>query len=892
MSLSVSAADSVVEPKSNLQWEWSVREDDRTVWLACPSLLSLLWRDGRALLFWLGVSCALSLLIMAWSMVTYLGNREAEVDFEALLMLRWLYLQAWLGPVMFLLGALASGFASERESTSFQWCSSLPVRWYESWLVKLILALIGAVVCWAICWYAAEIWGQYLPWQRATLSQINSRRALPVEMAGYWPYVLAIYSVGVLYILLTRQVITGVFLAMSVSLVLLLAWGEARLSVVNGLPTDTTQLYRFYLWLVDPLVLGLGLLLLSGLVYRWRWNRGMYSSGWFGWLGGVRRATAAAGAVVAWGPVWRPPATAVALVWLAWRKVFLLWCWCGAAAFLLFLSGQVDRSGNTSPWLFAIFPLSMLALFLLFGLSSVWSVVGERAGEPQSCLAERGVSPTAYWWSRYGVVVLGGVVLLTGLYVSLHELGRLTQRVAVPPLPREGYVWTLLIFGLAVQAIGSLGMLAGQLLRSWELAIFGLIASTVLLLMLAFNAAETSGLAGLLWSWGLVLAVAPLSWAVTWLGLARWQPRMGWMYAVVVLGIIGASLLGVSWLRVQVLPPANPVLAQARRLPAIDANILHGFRHRHFQKFREGVTPEETEDLRSAVRLAQSELEHLLAWIESCEAPDFDPATIDTRLGPRFRDTASASATESIPYEELTMGEMSELRVRFATLSENALIALQVGEWEVAELLLKLRVKLLSAARPIVGICGLDVHQHAFLESLSYRASDEAIVGLHAMLKKDPHLLTGDPAQAHQQWMAAMESQFSFIYRTGFVPDDPGSDLVTSVDATAGLESDRWQRELQAGRSFHSRATLPWSLWPRSVQAAWERERYQREVGAAYAKFQNYCRTGRLPQDLSESDVGKRIANHRLFRQIDHWALERNLAAYITLGRAAALVPE
>jgi len=63
MSLSVSAADSVVEPKSNLQWEWSVREDDRTVWLACPSLLSLLWRDGRALLFWLGVSCVLSLLI-------------------------------------------------------------------------------------------------------------------------------------------------------------------------------------------------------------------------------------------------------------------------------------------------------------------------------------------------------------------------------------------------------------------------------------------------------------------------------------------------------------------------------------------------------------------------------------------------------------------------------------------------------------------------------------------------------------------------------------------------------------------------------------------------------------------------------------------------------------
>ena len=66
MSLSASAADSVVEPKSNLQWEWSVREDKRTLWQACPSLQSLLWRDGRALLFWMCVSCALSLLIMAW----------------------------------------------------------------------------------------------------------------------------------------------------------------------------------------------------------------------------------------------------------------------------------------------------------------------------------------------------------------------------------------------------------------------------------------------------------------------------------------------------------------------------------------------------------------------------------------------------------------------------------------------------------------------------------------------------------------------------------------------------------------------------------------------------------------------------------------------------------
>lgn len=882
MSLSVSNSDSLDQRVANWPPSWSLPHGETRAWWMGTGLPQLIWRESRSLLVWFATSLLLSLGIMTLYMVPQLSNPETNSAFYTLESMQWLYLHAWLGPIIFLVGALVSSFASESEDPSFQWCTSLPMRWYQAWSVKLGLTLIGALACWGICWYAASVWTQFLPWVHPSLSQQQSYDQLPMDMARFWPIVLAIYTVGVLCLLLTRHVLAGVCLATGVSLGLAYTWLGPPPAHIDS----TTIVHRISVFLLDPRIVSFGCLAFSALAYRWRWYRGLYAGGGLGGFWGARRAVVAPAAGIPWGPAWSPPPAALALGWLAWRKVSWLGWWVGAAAIVLVIAGQTKLSGNT-PLLFAIFPFVILTLFFLFGLISIWSVAGERAGEPQSFLAERGVSPTGYWWSRYAVMVLGSVLLLTGLYVALNELGRLTRGSFVPLLPTEGYAWTLLLFALALHAIGSLGLLAGQLLRSWEVAFMSLIVCTILLLMLAANAYETSGLPGLLWSWGVVLLVVPLSWALSWVGLARWQPRLGWVFPLVVLGIIAASLLGVSWLRVQVLPPPNPVLAQARSLPAIQANVLHGFRRRHLPAFRDAYTAAETEEVRGLVRLTQSDLREMLDWIESCEAPDFDPAIIDERSGPRFYAEAQPQNAALIPDDQLTLEEIAHIRNLFVTLGKNAIVALELGEWEVAELLLLLRVKLLTAARPIAGVCGLDVHQNTFLESLSYRASDEAMAGLHGLLNKYPHLLTGDPTQAHDQWMAAMESQFSFIYRKGFNGTAHADLPSLPNETTAGMATDRWQQQLQFGQKFHRSAALPWSWLPE----ARERERYQREVSTAYREFLDYCRTGKMPKNLSEHEFGKAIATHRLFEQIRLWQQEWSLANYVILGRAATQLP-
>jgi hypothetical protein len=902
MSVSAANSDSLEQRAANWPPSWSLPQGETRAWWMGTGLPQLIWREGRSLLVWFATSLLLSLGIMTFYMVPQLDNPETNAAFYTLESMQWLYLHAWLGPIIFLLGALASGFAAERENPSFQWCTSLPMRWYQAWSVKLGLTLIGALACWAICWYAAGVWTQFLPWVHPTMSQQRSYDRLPVEMAGRWPIVLAIYSLGVLCLLLTRHVLAGIGLAAGVSLGLAVAWLGPPMSAVSGSPIDTTTtLYRAFVFLFDPTVVSVGFLALSAVAYRWRWYRGIYASGWFGGFGGARPAVAAPAAAIAWGPAWSRPTAAMALLWLAWRKISWLGWWGGAAAIVLVISGQIERSGN-SPVVFTVFPLAMLALFFLFGLVSVWSVAGERAGEPQSFLAERGVSPTGYWWSRYAVMVLGSVLLLTGLYLALNELGRLTQRPFVPPLPTEGYAWTLLMFALALHAIGSLGLLAGQLLRSWEVAFLGLIVCTILLLMLAANANETSGLPGLVWGWGVVLLVVPLSWALSWVGLARWQPRLGWVFPLVFLGIIAASLLGVSWLRVQVLPPPNPVLAQARSLPAIQANVLHGFRYWYCQPFLPAgvselrqykggnLSPRVADGLRVIVQSARVGLEQQLQWIETCEQPNFDPADIDSRIGPRWRDTASPQSL-MLSYEELSFGEISQLQRNFGVLGENTIVALELGELEVAELLLQLRVKLLTAARPILGACSLDVHQTAFLESLYFRVSDPAIVSMQSLLEKQPHLLTGDPKRAREDWRGAMESQFSFIYRKGFGWSNTTNANDSPDDGTEEVAGDRWLRDISHSRMFHSRAVLPWNLLPNSVQDDWERQRYQREVGAAYEQFQEYCHSGRLPRGLLETNIGKKIAIHRLFDQVTNFHQEQ-LHTQRIQARAAALVKD
>lgn len=846
---------------SNLSFEPLSRPPRFPVWIG---VLQLVWRDGCATIGWLCASLLLPSLLMAW----YLIGDFSNSNLYPLESVRWLYALAWVSPVMFLLGAVVSCFASERDSVSFQWCSSLPIRWYQAWFVKLGWTAVNAVLCWAVCWYVADYFVKIGSFKDVYDTQPGAIDAIRQEMQRYWPNIFLFFSVGMLSVQLTSRIITAVGVGGVISLPFCIFPHDAKLSYPHQLPSYGESLYGLFPWLINPLVAGVCLLAAATVVYRWRWHSGMYSSGLAGWLNIARHYFVRETKEPTWGPGWSPPSPFMGLIWLSCRKYVMLWWWIGLAGVLVF-AGRLSEDSSSVQVPLELSSLLILTCFLLYVLTVSRSFNGELAGGSQSFLADRGISATSYWWSHYGVGVLVVSGLLGGLWYWCAETAPL---VTFGQTPSERLVLTSFLVVIVTHSVGVLGLLASQLTSRWEIAFLHLLTATIVFVILGSSATNVSGVAGLIWHLSVISVLGLVSWGISWRGLVGLQSGQSWAFPVLCLSVAFVSLIGASWLRVYSLPPADPVLAQVRGLPIIDVNALHGFGRWTNLAHPGPITDVNAEDIPQKLRRLCPELKEMLECIESCSPQELDPTIFGATQGPRV-ERATTLTPKVGAYHQLTQRELRELGSILGALGDTALTAIEVGELEVAELCMKLRVRLVTAARPLLGICSFDVLQSRFLEACS-DADDNFILNLATLLEKDSQLLTGDLEPARSQWVTAMEIQFSFVYRNGYDWTNSRDGADSSLGSEKQPEIDRWLGELQFRRVLRRPARIRLCPLPTRLEQEWERERYRREVGIAFEQFQQYVRDGTYPTGLSQVMYGESVSVHDLLQQIDNWHSE------------------
>ncbi len=537
----------------------------------------LLWREWKNLRWWFPASLGLTLMIMVLFVLPLTG-RPLELgdylDFQ-----RLLFLQSMFAPTIFLLGALAGCFANEREESGFEWCTTLPIHWAQSLGMKWLCTAIGAVLCGVIGWYFAIFLEGWLPrpqlWnaERIAIYRAYSHPFPPVNYLA--TLCLVIYSLSLVCILVFRRVASGALAAVALSGLFI----SLLLSGVFG-GFESTHLWGdlqrgdFRRVLANPGLYGGILLVVAAGLYRWRWFAGMYAN--LSPIGRLSLPKAAEQNVAdAWPLSWSAPNQQQVLFWLASKKAVQAWLWLPLAVVAIFV-GHHARGQFFNAFSF-LTPLGLLMLVVFTGLGSIWSFFGERGGESESFLAERGVSPTRYWWSRYLVAVIGSIVVLCGMMTLIWMVEQYMLNRSLPYVSWQEQLPFVATLVLGVHALGLACLLAGQTFRTWQIAVFAVGVAAIVLAFLLDVAVRSSGYWGPGVCFGLVVSAAPLSRWLTRDMLVRWQAKLGWVfptYAAVVLLVI---VLTIPWVRVWMLPPAATELSEARVIPAFTVLQLTTF---------------------------------------------------------------------------------------------------------------------------------------------------------------------------------------------------------------------------------------------------------------------------------------------------------------------------
>jgi len=776
--MSIVVSETPAERPLTATFECGYTKSTSLPWTSWQPMMHLLWREWRILRWWLVASFALAATTMMLSAAFLGGQGPTSGQYAELLVL--LYAQSLIAPGTFLIGALSSSFANDREDKSFQWCTSLPVHWAQSMIVKLCLSCIGAMVSWWIALILTTLIGATIrPIEPLVVEAANdSRLALALYKATSSAAVFAIffatYSLSLVGIQICRQATNGVFLAICLSVAFLTLWSFGFTEVARRYDREYSITYALLTFFGSLLMCGCLFLAVASWLYRWRWYRGMYSNvAPQNYLADQQAITA--DSIDHWPLRWSVPNQQQALFWLAWKKAVQAWWWVPLlVCIILFGSLVADRSGNALTFLV---PLGFLLLATFIGLGSIWSYYGERGGEAESFLAERGVSPTRHWWSRYLVATVGGtLVFLSALYLLqlMDSVTRGETIVLIPPNPQLRYL-TLLIAG--VHAFTGVCLFAGQTFRRWQLAIIAVVFGAVVFTFLLGSAMAMAGYFGGLFCFGLVLTAIPLSWCLSRQSLVRWQPNMDWVFPLFATVVVTASVIMIPWVRLWVLPPQATELSVGRDIPSFTVPSLP----------RHDMQPL----LSKEILYPWNDVRTLFANVNSDEL-----RTASKSLRSQLRQYLDLAQSSTTPMTETKISDVGNLRSYFNSLGETAFVALEIGDAETAELALKLRVKILTDLRPISGLFDFDSLQTEFLEALRTKASVGALQLLRKLVLQDERLLSDAPELARTIWVKSIEAQTSFVYRNG-------NDLANARSpAKMSRDSDVWLAQTQLGRSF------------------------------------------------------------------------------------------
>lgn len=841
--------DSASDRDRGLQKSTSLR---RISW---KPILHLVWREWRILRWWLVASLALTSTTMMLCALFLGGQHPTSVPYSELLVL--LYLQSFIAPGTFLIGALSSSFANDREDTSFQWCTSLPVHWTQSIIVKLFISCSGAMVCWWIALMLATLIGATLrPIEPLGVAALNDSRMVLSMYASpvVFTFFFVTYSLSLIGIQICRHATNGVFLAIFLSITFLVLW-LLGISEYSPRYDRESSLIIAIATIFSPLICGCLFLAVASWLYRWRWYRGMYSN--FAPTNyRYGRQAITADSIDNWPLSWSVPNQQQALFWLAWKKAVQAWWWVPLLVCLILLGSLMrDRSGNVLIFLFLI-PLGFLLLATFIGLGSIWSFYGERGGEAESFLAERGVSPSRNWWSRYLVSTFGGtLVFLCAMYL-LHLTASIVRGetiVLVPPNEQLQFL-TFLIAG--VHAFTGVCLLAGQTFRHWQLAIIAVAFGAVVFTFCFGSGVLMSGYFGGLVCFGLVLTAIPLSWCLSKQAAVRWQPNLDWVFPLFATGVVTVMVFMMPWVRIWVLPPPVTELSVGRAIPSFTVPNL---------------PPHNMEPLLSReVLFVWTDVRTVFATTNADEL-----RTAAEVLRPQLKRYLEQAQNSSTPMNQAQISDVNNALNYFNSLGPTAFAALEIGDAETAALSLKLRVKILTDLRPISGIFDFDSLQVEFLEALRTNASVEALQLLSKLIAQDERLLSDAPEQARTIWAESIEAQASFLYRNG---NDIANNSRIWLRNRGGIgpitSSDSWLAETRLGNSFKNVAWIGGDLPRFELSPSMEKERFRREISFAYRNFQTYLNTGKVTPGLRRHellDLGEPNFNDSLSGQVAEW---------------------
>ncbi len=871
MSLAIS--ETLQEPQSHHGHSGDVRLSANSRWVNWRQYQHLLWREWRILRWWLVAAVTLTLTTMTLSAV-FLTGPEGLLYRDFLVLL---YTQSLIAPGTFLIGALSSSFAQDREDISFQWCTSLPVHWAQSITVKLFGACAGAVVSLVVCWVMAlmlsTLFDESLrPSEAIAVDEpINARLVLFGGISSVvFTFFFVTYSVSLIGIQLCRQATNGVFLALCLSIGFLTLWyfGFREIAERYG-PRGNSFAYTVVAIFGSPLICGCLFLAVASYLYRWRWYAGMYSPvAPKNFL--AERQEKTLSVVDTWPLTWRVPSQQQALFWLAWRKAIQAWWWMPILVSLILLG--VLMRGQSVVELYFLVPLGFLLLASFIGLGAVWSFYGERGGEAESFLAERGVSPSRHWWSHYLISTVGGTLVFLGSLFALHVLDSLIRGESILFVPESQHRPFVILLIVGAHAFTGVCLLAGQTFRRWQLAIIAVAFAVIVFCFLLGSAIATSGYVGGLLCFGLAFTGLPLSWYLSKRAAIRWQPNLDLVFPVFATIVVIGSVFMVPWVRVWVLPPSVTTLAVGRAIPSFNVPSLPAH---------------DLEPLLSReVLFAWTDIRSLFA---KTSADKLQSAANELR--PKLKQCLEQAHRSSIPMHKVQDSDVINARAYFDSLGPTAFAALEIGDMETAELALKLRLKILTDLRPVSGICDLDSLQSEFLEGLERNASDEALQRLKRLLGQHPSLLSDAPESAKTLWENSMEAQASFLYRNA---RDLLKGKVTQVARSNDslLESDTWLAQTKFGSWYRETARMHIDVLPFELATDLEEERFRREVSFVYRNFQRYLSSGEVAPGLfyQELELGGICFMDDLSGQVLNW--DRQWKTLAVLEARMAQLPE
>jgi len=813
------------------------------------SWVRLLWLQMRQLWPWLLMG---SLLTVAIQILQFqIGLVQGQMNSSEYQALRsQVHIWAWLGPVVFLIGALGASFSAWDQPSGWHWTASLPVRWQQHLLVKWSLAWLGGAIVLAIGLVAATLVCQLIPppvdvevwksnlerWQdQLAQSMWNWTVVITVCLTVAWP-------IGVISVLCFRQPTTGMTVGVigSTLYLWLMAWLHwPSLNVPSWLTPagkpildSGWQLSHWLPWAIHALVLSA---VAVGL-YRWRWTSGMFCEWSLPGRGlalptfGTREANSRFGRGGAWRSLW----------WLAISRT--LWLW------LVFVVMLLPLGLSSAP--FAVM-LSLLGLGAWLCWMGILAFSGERSPEAGWMLAERGVSPAAVWWSRYTVHVLLPILALGAVQVVTVWW---SQRSGLRAGMAVGEWWEAAIVLLAIAAslhnIAVVGLVAGLAIRSWLLAACFAGLAVILVSPLLTLHVMASGGVGLFAFLALPLLGLPISYWLVRVHLFRYRPDIGWVFFLYTGLVVTFSLISLPILRVWSLPAPSRHLAQPTPFPEVRVPERQAFPVDFGLESRSaavvalmGESPAEPVRNRFLLQLRRDRHHEFLAQVgQNRVQPEsetwqylqnFFANNVQHQLA-ELDDAWSAP----LPLADVSVPLRSELLRTEAWLSDVALVALALGEAEEAIRALRIRARIWNEARSLLEYGG-GVQPAYFLRELA--SMDEALLaGIGQAVDKGEELL---PTVLHPRVDPAFEqaivARLSYAYRhPPAVWGAEGRDR--PANKSIEISSDRLLDQLE----WTSRSRVSWDdalmfrLYGMESWMAWfEAERGRREVSVVYRRW-------------------------------------------------------